>query len=128
VTSLRRPVLLYDSGCRVCRFTARLVQRLDRDERLAFLPLQAEEADPLLEQVPESERMTSWRLVRTDGSVAGRGSGGPAVLRALGRERSARLLQAVPDSMLEHAYDLVARNRSRFGGLVPDGSAPRRFP
>jgi predicted DCC family thiol-disulfide oxidoreductase YuxK len=128
VTSLRRPVLLYDSGCRGCRFTARLVQRLDRGERLAFLPLQAEEADPLLEQLPESERMASWRLVRPDGSVAGRGSGAPAVLRALGHERSARALEALPESMLEHAYDLAARNRRRIGPLVPDGPAPRRFP
>ena len=128
MTSPRRPVLLYDSGCRVCRFTARLVLRLDRGRRLAFLPLQAEEAGALLEPLPESERMASWRLVEPDGTIAGRGSGAPAVLRALGRDRSARLLEVVPEAMLEHGYDLVARNRGRIGGLVPNGQAPRRFP
>jgi predicted DCC family thiol-disulfide oxidoreductase YuxK len=128
VTSLRRPVLLYDSGCRVCRFTARVVLRFDRSERLAVLPLEAEEAAPLLAPLPEAERMASWRLIEPDGRVAGRGSGAPAVLRALGRDRSARVLEAVPETMLEHGYDLVARNRGRIGGLVPDGPAPRRFP
>ena len=128
MTSLRRPVLLYDSGCRVCRFTARLVLRLDRGERLAFLPLEAEEAGPLLAPLPESEHMASWRLVEPDGTVAGRGSGAPAVLRALGHVRSARVLEAVPGAILEHGYDLVARNRGRIGSLVPDGPAPRRFP
>jgi predicted DCC family thiol-disulfide oxidoreductase YuxK len=128
VTSLPRPVLLYDSGCRVCRFTARLVLRIDRDQRLAFLPLAAEEARPLLGPLPDSERMASWRLADPGGSLAGRGSGAPALLRALGHERSARLLEAVPETILEHGYDLVARNRGRIGGLVPDGPAPRRFP
>jgi predicted DCC family thiol-disulfide oxidoreductase YuxK len=128
VTSLGRPVLLYDSDCRVCRFTARLVQRLDRGERLAFLPLDAEEAASLLAELPEEDRMASWRLARPDGSLAGRGAGAPTLLRALGRERAARLVEAVPETMLEHGYDLVARNRGRIGGLVPDGPAPRRFP
>ena len=125
---LARPVLLYDSECRVCRFTARLVQRLDRTQRLAFLPLQADEAAPMLEQLPEEERMASWRLAGLDGTLAGRGAGGPAVLRALGHARTADMLAAVPETMLEHGYDLVARNRGRIGRLVPDGPAPRRFP
>ena len=125
---LRRPVLLYDSQCRVCRFTARLVERLDRAERLAFLPLQDEEARPLLEELPEEERMTSWRLAGVDGTLSGRGAGAPAVLRALGHTRSAGVLAAVPETILEHGYDLVARNRGRIGRHVPDGPAPRRFP
>jgi predicted DCC family thiol-disulfide oxidoreductase YuxK len=128
VTPLRRPVLLYDSGCRVCRFTARLVLRVDRRERLAFLPLEDEDAAALLEAVPEQERMSSWRLARPDGTLAGRGAGAPALLRALGHERSARALDAVPETVLEHGYELVASNRRRIGGLVPDGAAPRRFP
>ena len=128
MTELRRPVLLYDSGCRVCRFTARVVQRLDRGARLAYLPLQADEARPLLERLPEEERMASWRIARPDGTLVGRGAGAPVMLRELGHERAAGALAAVPDSLLEHGYDLVARNRGHIGRLVPDGPAPRRFP
>jgi predicted DCC family thiol-disulfide oxidoreductase YuxK len=121
-------VLLYDSQCRVCRFTARVVQRLDRGERLAYLPLQSDEARPLLERLPEEERMASWRLARPDGTLAGRGAGAPAILRELGHDRAASALEAVPDTLLERTYDLAARNRGHIGRLVPNGPAPRRFP
>jgi hypothetical protein len=54
------------------------------------------------------ERLASWRLVRRDGSLLG-------YLGLRGR---------VPDAL----YGLVARNRHRLGGIVPDGPGPRRFP
>jgi predicted DCC family thiol-disulfide oxidoreductase YuxK len=105
---LRRPVLLYDAGCRFCRFVARLVVRLDVRERFAFLPLEDAEADRFLDPLPEDERSASWRLVRRDGSLLGYGG-------VRGR---------VPDAI----YAFVARHRSFLGRLVPDGAAPRRFP
>jgi predicted DCC family thiol-disulfide oxidoreductase YuxK len=104
----RRPVLLYDADCRFCRFAARVVARLDRRRRLAFLPLDDPAADPLLESVPAHERLASWRLVRRDGSVAGYG--------------------LVRGRLADRAYGLVARNRGRLGRLVPDGDGPRRYP
>jgi len=103
-----RPVLLYDSGCRFCRWAARLVMRADRRERLAILPLSDPDAAPLLERVPEPERFASWRLVRRDGSLVGYGW-------VRGR---------LPDGV----YSVVARNRRRLGRLVPDGPGPRRYP
>ena len=36
---MARPVLLYDTGCRLCRFAARIVARLDRCGDLALLGL-----------------------------------------------------------------------------------------
>jgi hypothetical protein len=104
----QRPVLLYDAHCRACRFAARVVARLDRGRRLAFLPLDDPAADELLASIPATERLASWRLVRRDGSVAGYGW-------VRGR---------LPDA----AYGLIARNRGRLGRLVPDGEAPRRYP
>jgi hypothetical protein len=82
--------------------------RLDRLERLAILPLQDPEAAPLLEPLPEEERLSSWRLARRDGSIVGYG-----VVR--GR---------VPDSI----YRFIADRRDRLGRLVPEGPAPRRYP
>ena len=128
MATLQRPVLLYDSACKVCRFSARAVGRLDRGRRLAFLPLDAEEAASILEPLPEAERFASWRLATPDGTLSGRGAGATAVLRASGHDRVARALGAIPDALLEGAYDLLARNRGRLGRLVPDGPAPRRFP
>lgn len=106
--TIERPVLLYDSGCRFCRFAARVVARLDRGERLAFLPLDDPAAETLLAPVPVEERFASWRLVRRDGSVRARGF-------VRGR---------LPDAV----YDLVARNRGKLGRLVPDGAGPYRYP
>jgi predicted DCC family thiol-disulfide oxidoreductase YuxK len=128
VAELRRPVLLYDAHCRLCRFAARLVVRLDRADRLAYLPLDGAEAEPLLRPLPEAERASTWRLALPDGRLVGRGRGATGVLEALGHRRSARALAALPDGVVELGYDLVARHRGRLGRLFPDGPAPRRFP
>jgi predicted DCC family thiol-disulfide oxidoreductase YuxK len=122
-----RPVLLYDAECRVCRFVARTVERLDRSRELALLPLQDEAAAPLLAPLGEDERLASWRLALPDGSLAGRGAGAPELLRAMRLTRPAgRLLALVPPGLLDAAYDVVTRNRRHLGLLVPDGHAPRR--
>lgn len=124
-----RAVLLYDAGCRLCRFAARTVLRLDRGWTLAVLPLQDSDAARLLEPLPVEERLASWRLVRTDGSVVGYGAGIVPLARSLQLTRPlGRVLAAMPPSLLEAPYRLIARNRRRLGRLVPDGPAPRRFP
>ncbi len=125
----RRPVLLYDSNCRFCRWTARLVDRLDRDDELALLPMLDPEAAALLHTLPPEEHYTTWHLVLLDGTVVGRGVGGRALLDAMRLTRPlARVLGLVPDAVLERVYRIVARHRSRLGQLIPDGPAPRDFP
>jgi predicted DCC family thiol-disulfide oxidoreductase YuxK len=122
-----RPVLLYDAGCRVCRFTARAVARLDRERQLSLRALQDDEARVLLDPLPADERLASWRLVRPDGSIVGRGAGAPMLLEEMRLTRPAgRLLARIPATVLDRAYDVLARNRGRLGRLVPDGPAPRR--
>ena len=82
--------------------------RLDRGERLAILPLDDLAAQPLLERLPETERLASWRLARRDGSLVG----------------YAGLRGRIPDAL----YRGLAGRRDLLGRLVPDGPAPRRFP
>jgi predicted DCC family thiol-disulfide oxidoreductase YuxK len=115
-----RPVLLYDSDCRFCRFVARTILRLDRDERVAFLPLGDPEAAALLPELSETERMASIHLVEPDGRRFSRGAALTRLIRRLGLP--------APAKALGHAYDPIARNRSKFGKHVPDGRAPRRYP
>ena len=115
-----RPVLLYDGDCRFCRFVARAVVRLDRDDRVAFLPLQDDEAGPLLADVSDAERMGSIHLVEPDGRRFSRGA---ALTRLIGHLRL-----PAPARLLGRAYDPVAHRRSRLGPHVPDGRAPRRYP
>lgn len=87
------------------------------------------EAEPLLASLPEEERFATWHLALPDGTLAGAGAGGPALLRSLRLTRPAgRLLARVPTPALETAYALVARNRGRLGRLVPDLPGPRAYP
>lgn len=124
-----RPALLYDAGCRVCRFAARAVIRLDREHALAVLPLQDAGSKELLEKLPPEERFATWRLARPDGALVGYGAGAPELLRAMRLTRPlGRALAAIPDRFLDSAYRLVARNRGILGRFTPDGAAPRRFP
>jgi len=82
--------------------------RLDRRERLAILPLDDPVAPPLLEPLPETERLASWRLARRDGALVG----------------YAGVRGRIPDAI----YRGLAGRRELLGRLVPDGPAPRRFP
>jgi predicted DCC family thiol-disulfide oxidoreductase YuxK len=122
-------VLLYDAECRLCRFTARCVARLDRRQELALLPLQDAAASTLLAALDEDERLDTWRMVRPDGSLTGYGAGIPDLLQAMRLTRSVgRLLGRAPAGALEFVYGAVARNRRTLGRLVADGAAPRRHP
>ena len=124
---MARPVLLYDAECRLCRFAARVVVRLDRERELGVLPLQDPEAASLLEPLPKEERLTSWRVVQPDGSLAGFGAGVVPLLQAMRLTRPlGRLLAALPDRVLDAVYGAVARHRSLLGQVVPNGPAPRR--
>jgi hypothetical protein len=72
------------------------------------LPLADPAAGQFIAQLPESERLESWRLVRRDGSLVGYAG-------ARGR---------FPDAL----YRAVADRRDVLGRIVPDGPAPRRYP
>jgi predicted DCC family thiol-disulfide oxidoreductase YuxK len=127
--TVERPVLLYDAGCRVCRFVARTILRLDRRRELAVLPLQDPEAARFLERLPAEERLASWRLVRRDGSLAGYGAGVSELLGSMWLTRPlGRAVAVVPEQALDTLYEHTARRRGRLGRLVPRGPAPRRYP
>jgi predicted DCC family thiol-disulfide oxidoreductase YuxK len=122
-------VLLYDADCRVCRFVARTALRLDMRKELAVLPLQDEEAARLLDVLPPEERLSSWRLVRTDGSLAGYGAGVSELLGSMWVTRAVgRAASVVPDRALDGLYEQATRRRGRLGRIVPRGPAPRRYP
>jgi predicted DCC family thiol-disulfide oxidoreductase YuxK len=118
------PVLLYDAGCRLCRFAARMVVRLDRGRELAVLPLRHPAAAPLLEPLRPEERFSSWRLARPDGSLAGHGAGVVPLFETMRVTRPlARLASLLPAGILDRLYGLVARHRRALGRFVPDGPA-----
>jgi predicted DCC family thiol-disulfide oxidoreductase YuxK len=97
-----------------------MIVRLDRRERLAFLPLDDPDAEPLLGDMADELRAGSIHLVEPGGLRFSRGAALTRLIRALGAP--------VPAGALGRLYEPVARNRSRLGPHVPDGEAPRRYP
>jgi len=123
-----RPVLVYDGGCRLCRFAARGVVRLDRRQELRLLRFEDVDARPFLDQVPDDATRRTWLLVAGE-RIHGDGRGAVELARAMRITRpAARPLAAIPAGVLDALYGLVARNRTRLGRLVPDGPAPRCYP
>lgn len=123
--------MLYDGDCRLCRWAARLVDRLDWHEGVGLLSLGDDQASRLLAAVPEEARDERWWLVRHDGTVVpGDGGGGVELLAELRlTRRLGRALEALGASPSIDALDrLVSRRRGQLGRYVPDGPAPRRFP
>ena len=113
----------------MCRFAARVVAFLDRDDELAFLPLRDPVAEPLLARLPHEERFATWYLAQPGGSIVGYGTGGVQLLEAMRLTRRAgHALARVPAGLLDGAYSVIAGRRSALGRLVPDRPGPRRFP
>ena len=128
--SLVRPVLLYNGGCRFCRWLARVLVRVDADEALAFLSIWDDEAKPIVDAIPQDDRHAGWHLVLTDGTRLSGGSGAVRLLEELRWTRwlgtSCRVLGLT--RALTRVDALIARKKGRLGRRVPDGDAPRRFP
>jgi predicted DCC family thiol-disulfide oxidoreductase YuxK len=129
IESTGRPLLLYDADCRFCRWAARVIAQLDRDEELAFLPLRVPEANSFLEPLPPEERYASWWLISPAGTRVGHGQGARDLLLATRLTRPlGRALSLVPDVVLDACYRFVASRRALLGRLVPDRPGPNRFP
>ncbi len=75
------PTLIYDSGCRICAFFARLMAWADFRRRLDFVPYQEKAARDLLGSLTQAEIESSAHLVEVDGDIL---SGPKALHRALG--------------------------------------------
>jgi predicted DCC family thiol-disulfide oxidoreductase YuxK len=97
----RRPVILYDSDCAFCRWSVDKVLAWDRRRRLRAVAIQGAEADELLSEIPEAERLASWHFVAADG-----------------RRYSAGAAAAPLPALTDRAYRLVARNRDWFARRV----------
>lgn len=127
---LVRPLLLYNGGCRFCRWLARVVVRLDGAGALSCLSIWDDEAKPIVDAIAEDDRLAGWHLVLTDGT---RLSGGPGAVRLLEELRwtrwlgtSCRVLGLTRSLGSVDAF--IAERKGRLGRRVPDGEAPRRFP
>lgn len=125
-----RPVLLYSGGCRVCRFIARVLMRLDFRRELLFIPFRDPDAVPLLRDVPEGERTKTWWIFKDCKLTPGSHGGLIVLLKTLTFTRPVgKLLDVCRCSSLLDCLDCwIKGHRPQIAPWVPDGPAPRRFP
>jgi predicted DCC family thiol-disulfide oxidoreductase YuxK len=118
-------IVLYDRDCGFCRWCLAQVLALDHDRRLRPVPIDSDEGDALLADMPQREREASWHLVFPDGRRLSAGAAAPPLLRLLrGGRVPAAALAAVPRAT-ERSYRFVADHRSWFSQLIPASSKAR---
>jgi predicted DCC family thiol-disulfide oxidoreductase YuxK len=120
-------VLFYDAGCPACRLFARLMLVADTERRIRTAPLDSEEADRLLGDLPEGVRFGSFHLVVGDRRVGA----GPGIGLLLEQARLTRPLgRLVHRSDLARRaaaamYDVLSRHRATLARVLPKVDLPR---
>lgn len=111
-------LLLYDSGCRLCRWSVGWLLRRDPDRSVMPVPIQSARGAELLAELEPAARLRSVHVIDRDGV---RHSAGAAVRVLLdqpaGTRRLARLAGLSP-AATEFGYRLVSRHRGRIGRLI----------
>lgn len=124
----RQTLVLYDGGCGICQDFVRLGRRLDRRERLAFLPQQAPGLLALLGLSQQEAARAAWAVL-PDGRLLEGAAAMAAVIDACAPWPwpIARRLQGLPlvRGLSDRAYRHLAANRHRLGrGACALPSAP----
>jgi predicted DCC family thiol-disulfide oxidoreductase YuxK len=122
---MSKATLLYDRDCGFCRWCLGKVLAWDRRRSIHPIAIQSEQADRLLDGIPEEQRLASWHLIGDDGTVRSAGAAFPPLFGQLpGGAPLAALTARAPDAT-DRAYRWVTGNRSRWGKLVTEGAKRR---
>jgi predicted DCC family thiol-disulfide oxidoreductase YuxK len=110
-------VILYDADCGFCRWAVDKVLAWDRAGKVRPAAIQGREADRLLRDLSDEEKMASWHLVVDGNRFSGGAAAAPRLRLLPGGRPLAPVVAAFPGAS-DRAYRLVARNRDRFGRLA----------
>jgi predicted DCC family thiol-disulfide oxidoreductase YuxK len=122
---MAEPILFYDSDCGFCRWCLGKVLAWDRRAELRPVPLDSEEADRLLGDMPADQRMASWHLVDREGELHSGGAAFAPLFRLLPGGSALAVAASKAPGAVDRGYRWVAGNRSRWGKLVTDGAKRR---
>jgi predicted DCC family thiol-disulfide oxidoreductase YuxK len=133
-----KDLVLYDGVCGLCHGVIRFILGRDARGHFVFASLQSSLAHQVLARHGRSaEDLDTVYLVRNyasaQESVLFKGRAIIAVFRGLGGIwSSARILEVLPERLLDWGYDLIARRRYRFFGrrdvcVLPPPQVRARF-
>ena len=113
------PILLYDGVCGLCNRLVQFVLKRDAGAHFRFASLQSDFAATLLRQHGlDPDDLDTVYLVEPGQRLTARSDAVISVLRKLGGFWSAvaLLLRALPKSLRDRGYDIIARSRYRIFG------------
>lgn len=131
-------LILYDGVCGLCNRLNAFVLKHDKTGQFRFASLQSATGQSLLRQFNRNpDNLDTFYVVANYGSGSGipieRARAGLFVLKTLGSPwRWAGVFGILPDSLLNFAYDTVARKRYRLFGkseqcMMPSAEHRERF-
>jgi predicted DCC family thiol-disulfide oxidoreductase YuxK len=110
--------ILYDEDCGFCKWSLDKLLAWDRRELLRPVPIQSDEGQSLLGEIPANERLESFHVVSPSGEVRSAGTAAEPLARLLpGGRPLAATFRAFP-GLTERGYQLVARNRNRLARVL----------
>ena len=129
------PILLYDGVCGLCSRLVQFVLKRDSSRHLRFASLQSDFASRILQRLGlDANDLDTVYLVEPGERLTARSDAVISVLRKLGGFWSAvaLLLRALPKSLRDWGYDIIARSRYRIFGkhdscLLPEEKYRDRF-
>ena len=115
---MARATVFFDGDCGFCRWSADVLRRWDRADRLRFATLDSPEANAALAGLDRETRYGSWHLATPDGRIRSAGAAIPAILRLLPGGEPLAWLASLSPQLTEAAYRTISRNRFRLGRLI----------
>ena len=113
------PILLYDGVCGLCSRLVQFVLKRDSSRHLRFASLQSDFASRILQRLGlDANDLDTVYLVEPGERLTARSDAVISVLRKLGGFWSAVaiLLRALPKSLRDWGYDMIAHSRYRIFG------------
>ena len=129
------PILLYDGVCGLCNRLVQFVLKRDSSRHFRFASLQSDFASRILQRHGlDPNDLDTVYLVEPGERLTARSDAVISVLRRLGGfwRALALLLRALPKSLRDWGYDIIARSRYRIFGkhdscLLPEEKYRDRF-
>ena len=121
MTDAARATVVYDGQCGICRRSARILRRWDRDDRLELVPFQAGEVMDRFPMISEAQFREAVQVIAPDGR---HWSGADAVEQALARTPNGRRVSwlfKLPFArpVARRIYRWVAEHRPLLAKLLP---------